>query len=300
MFVIGARPSKGKTTLLMQIVLNIGLGQGDYPEFRQEPQPVGVFSLETNDTNLVRRGLLNLAGINMRRLQDGLMSRAEQQGLMAASEQIMGSKIYIEACYGLTIQELRAKARNAVRKHGLKAIFIDYLQLMQTTAAVRKSGNRQAELAEISIGVKMLGHELNIPVFVLAQLNRDGDVARPKMSQLRDCGQIEQDADYCVLLCDPPEWAGANDPEDCPWTYLGLDVVKQKDGATTTGGDPLAVRFDQEFFRLTSIEQKLFSNNPEQRQPIKPKFDHNREKRPRGRPRKEPQAGEGMEIFEQD
>jgi hypothetical protein len=148
--------------------------------------------------------------------------------------------------------------------------------------------------------VKMLAHELNIPIFVLAQLNRDGDVARPKMSQLRDCGQIEQDADYCVLLCDAPEWASADDPEDCPWTYLGLDVVKQKDGGTTSGTDPLVVRFDKEIFRLSSLEEKLFSNNEQQRQPVGPKFDHDREKRPRGRPRKNPPPGEGMEIFEQD
>ncbi len=291
MFVIGARPSKGKTALVMQMALNIGLGQGDYPEFRQEPLPVGIFSLETNDANLVRRGLLNLAGINMNRLRDGFMSDQEKAQLIASARQLNRSNIYVEACYGLTIQELRAKARNAVRKHGLRCLIIDYLQLMQTDSAVRKTGNRQAELAEISIGVKMLSHELDIPIFVLAQLNREGDCPRPKMSQIRDCGQIEQDADYCALLCDAPDWIGRDDPEDAPWTYVGLDIAKQKDGATTLHTDPLPIRFDKEFFRMSSVDEKLFSNNPDKRQPTAPqKYDANRPKRPRGRPRKDGSA----------
>jgi replicative DNA helicase len=289
MFVIAARPSRGKTALVMQMALNIGLGEGDYAEFRQDPMPVGVFSLETNDANLVRRGLLNLAALNMRRLQDGFMTNYEKDALKEAHRKLISSMIYVEAAFGLTIQELRVKARNAVRKHGLRMIIIDYLQLLQTTGAVRKAGNRQAELAEISIAIKSLSHELDLPIVVLAQLNRDGDTARPKMSQIRDCGQIEQDADYCGLLCDPPAYASQNDPEDCPFEYLGLDIAKQKDGATTLGGEPLALRFHKEFFRISSKETKLFSNDPEQRQPRpeQPKFDANRPKQGRGRPRKD-------------
>jgi replicative DNA helicase len=293
LFILGARPSKGKTAAMMQMALNIGLGQGDYEEFRQEPMDVGIFSLETGDVNLARRALLNLAAVNMRRIADGLLSYAEKDAITEQAKRLMSAKIHIEACYGLSIQDLRARARMMVKRLGLKVIMIDYLQLITSTSK-RAQQNRQAEVAEASVGLKHLAHELQIPIIALAQLNREADVARPRASQLRDCGQIEQDADYIALLCDPPEWASQNDPEDCPWTYLGIDLVKNKDGATTNGLDPLVQRFDREFFRLTSLERKLLSNDEDERQQNfqpRPKVDHDRPTRGRGRPRKDGSSG---------
>lgn len=289
-FVIGARPSMGKTAAMMQIALNGALGMGDYFEYNQEPQRVGVFSLETNDVALVKRGLLNLATLNLRRVRDGLMSRTQQDLLKREYDRLFTSGMYVEACYGLSIQDFRAKARMYVKRYGLKALFIDYLQLMTSTGPGAKQ-SKQAEIGECSVGIKHLAHELQVPIFVLAQLNRDaGETTRPKMHQLKDCGQIEQDADYIGLLCDAPESASANDPEDCPWSYLGFDLVKQKDGPTTGGGEPLALRFDKEYFRLTSLESRMYGPNgeePEHQEPRRKTVTDEKLKRGRGRPRKD-------------
>lgn len=295
---VAARPSMGKTTVLMQIALNVSMGLGDYPEFDQAPLETGVFSLETDKVSLTRRGLLNLAKLNLQRVRDGQMSRAAQEGLLEAAQRMMGSKLYVEACFGLSVQTARAKLRMLVKRLGLKLVLIDYLQLM-TSGSKRARDNRNLEIAEISLGLKQAAMELKIPIVVLAQLNREGDVPRPKLSHLRESGQVEQDADTVCMICQAPEWASQNDPEDCPWTYLGLDVVKQKDGPTTTDGEPIVMRFDKEFFRLTSTDEKLFSNKPGERQKTgaveapREKWRNDRERGPRGRPRKDGSDGRG-------
>jgi replicative DNA helicase len=296
--IIAARPSRGKTAVLMQMALHISMGFGDYPEFDQAPLDVGIFSLETDDVSLVKRGLLNLAALNMQRVRDGQMSRAQQDALK--QECVTGrrvnnripyveARLHVEASYMLSIQDFRSRLRMLVKRLGLRVVFVDYLQLM-TSSSKRARDNRNLEIAEISVGLKQAALELGIPIIVLAQLNRDGDVGRPKLSHLRECGQIEQDADSVSMICDAPEWAGKDDPEDAPWKYVGIDLVKQKDGPTTSDGDPLVLRFDKEFFRLTSVDEKLFSNSDEQRQASSVPRDKNtydRQKGPRGRPRKD-------------
>lgn len=297
---IAARPSKGKTTILLQMALNMAMGLGDYPEFDQPPLEVGIFSLETDGVALTKRALLNLAKINLQKCRDGNISRAALQDLVDKAQKLTEANIFIEACYGLSIQDLRSRLRMLVKRFRLKIIFIDYLQLM-TSASRRAKDNRQLEIAEISLGLKQAAGELGIPIVCLAQLNRDGDVARPKLSHLRESGQVEQDADSVSMICEPPERVSENDPEDCPWTYMGLDILKQKDGPTTTDGEPIALRFDKEFFRLTSIDEKLYSNNPDHRQGAprdhegepRDKSSYDREKRPRGRPRKDGQPPGG-------
>lgn len=288
---VAARPSKGKTAFMMQMALNVGMGQGDYPEFDQPPIDVGIFSLETNDVSLVKRGLLNLAKLNMQRMRDGHFSYAEQQELGIKSKKLAESRIHVEAAFGLSIQGFRVKARMLKKKLNLKMIMVDYLQLMTSTSK-KAAGSREREVAEISYGLSMAGLELGIPIVCLAQLNRDGDIARPKVSSLRESGQIEQDAQTICILCDAPEWASQNDPEDAPWSYVGIDVCKQKDGPTTNGTDPVVVRFDKEFYRLTSVDAKLCGGNPEQRQDAakqepRDKVNYDRPRGPRGRPRKD-------------
>lgn len=300
--IIAARPSKGKTTVLMQQALHITMGFGDYPEYDQPALPGAIFSLETDNVALTKRGLLNLAELNLQRIRDGQMSRDQMEKLKDGAQRMMASQMHIESCFALSIQDFRSKARMLVRKLGLKVIWIDYLQLM-SSASKRAQDNRNLEVAEISFGLKQAALELKIPIIVLAQLNRDGDVARPKLVHLRECGQIEQDADTISMICEPPEWAGKDDMEDAPWKYLGLDVVKHKDGPTTSGGDPLVLRFDDEFFRLTSMDAKLFSNNPEQRQGGSQgsdgqKWSADRPKRGRGRPRKEAEPPEDDGFFD--
>lgn len=287
--VIAARPSMGKTALLMQAALQVSMGTGDYPEFDQPPLPVAIYSLETDLVALVKRGLLNLAALNLQRIRDGNISRGDMQALVEQAKKLSRANMFIEANFSLSIQDFRSRLRMQVKRHGIRIVFIDYLQLMSSSTK-RAKENRNMEIAEISLGLKNAALELKIPIVVLAQLNRDGDVPRPKLSHLRECGQIEQDADSVSMICQAPDWVSEKDPEDAPWTYMGLDIVKQKDGPTTTGVDPVILRFDKEFFRLTSVDEKLFSNNPEQRQQHGPreKVDvTTKEKRGRGRPRKE-------------
>lgn len=313
---LAARPSMGKTTVLLQWAMHCAAGFGDYPEYDQEPLGTAIFSCETHNVALAKRGLLNLAGINLQRARDGQMSRAQQEALrqevrrggkVGGRLSLIDSKLFIEASYGLTIQDFRARARMLVRKHAIRIMFIDYLQLMRSTSR-QAMGSREREIAEISFGLKMTALELEIPIVCLAQLNREGDVPRPKMSHLRESGSVEQDADTVMMLCRAPDRILETLEEDSPFTYLGLDLAKQKDGPTTTDGEPIVLRFDKEFFRLTSVDEKLFSNNDEQRQGHSAgsgeKYGADRPKRPRGRPRKDgssgppPYADDGGEFFE--
>lgn len=273
LFIIAARPSKGKTVLMGQWALNAALARGDYTEFNQPPISVGIWSLETESSRLVRRMLCNLSEINMGRARDGMFSRGSQQALQAESLRLADAEIYIESCFGLTIQELRVKVRQAVRRHRLRIVFIDYMQLLTSSSRAAEM-SRTTAIAEVSQGLKHMAHELDIPVVALAQINRDGDVPRPSMADIKDCGQIEQDADYIGILCDAPSIAedmlaeGDEPRADTAEAdfHVGLDLVKLKEGRTTTDGDPIKLRFDRGLFRMLSTTERLFSSRDEQRQ----------------------------------
>lgn len=261
LFVIAARPSRGKTVLACQIALNVGTGTGHYSEFKQPPLPVLFFSLETTDRALTRRMLLNQWTVPISKARSGIMSRAEQEQLQSASLQLKRSSIYLHESFGMSIQELRATARMMIARHGIKLVLIDYLQLLSSSTK-RAQMSRQIEIAEISMGLKHLAHEFDIPVIALAQLNRDGDKARPSMADLRESGQIEQDADYIGMICDAPEeLTKGEDGLPNEQEYMGFDLAKNKDGPTTTDGAPLVFPFDKSIFRLRSWSDSLLSNN---------------------------------------
>lgn len=206
MFVIAARPSMGKTSLAMNIVEHISV---------EQKQPTAVFSLEMSAAMLVRRLLVSRAGINMSSLQRGLLSRADQDALSRAIRELQESNIFIDETPGIDIMELRAKCRRLHRQHGIKMVAIDYLQLL-TSSSRRAKDNRQIEIAEISAGIKGIAKELNVPVLVLAQLNRSVEQRkgqRPMLSDLRESGSIEQDADMVGLLT-RADYAGSKQVED--------------------------------------------------------------------------------------
>ena len=206
MFVIAARPSMGKTSLAMNIVEHIAVDQ---------QQPCAVFSLEMSAAMLVRRLLVARARMSMSDLQSGLMKREDQLRLTGAARELSASKVFIDDTPGLDIMELRAKARRLHKQHGIKMIMIDYLQLL-TSSSRRAKDNRQIEIAEISAGIKGLAKELNIPVVVLAQLNRAVEGRRgqrPMLSDLRESGSIEQDADLVGLLT-RMDYAGSKQSDD--------------------------------------------------------------------------------------
>lgn len=206
MFVIAARPSMGKTSLAMNIVEHIAVDQ---------QQPCAVFSLEMSAAMLVRRLLVARARMSMSDLQSGLMKREDQIRLTNAARELAATKIFIDDTPGIDIMELRAKARRLSKQHGIKMIMIDYLQLL-TSSSRRAKDNRQIEIAEISAGIKGIAKELNIPIIVLAQLNRAVEGRRgqrPMLSDLRESGSIEQDADMVGLLT-RADYAGSKQVEE--------------------------------------------------------------------------------------
>jgi replicative DNA helicase len=207
MFVIAARPSMGKTSLAMNIVEHIAVDCN---------KPCVVFSLEMSATMLVRRLLVSRARLSMQDLSRGLLSRAQQDALAKATRDLQKAQIFIDETPGLDIMEMRAKSRRLKKQHDIQMIMIDYLQLV-TSGSRRAKDNRQIEIAEISAGIKGLAKELNVPVIVLAQLNRAVESRkgqRPVLSDLRESGSIEQDADMVGLLTRADYAGGKMEVED--------------------------------------------------------------------------------------
>jgi replicative DNA helicase len=201
MFVIAARPSMGKTSLAMNLIEHISVDCG---------HAAAVFSLEMSSTMLVRRLLVSRAQLSMQDLSRGLLSRAQQEALVKATRDLQKAQIFIDDTPGLDVMEMRAKARRLKKQHNIQVIMIDYLQLV-TSGSKRAKDNRQIEIAEISAGIKGIAKELNIPIIVLAQLNRAVESRkgqRPVLSDLRESGSIEQDADLVGLLT-REDYAGA-------------------------------------------------------------------------------------------
>ena len=225
MIVVAARPSMGKTSLAMNIVEHIAVKGG---------LPVGVFSLEMSAESLVMRMICSMARINLRDLHDGLLQERDFPRIVHASGGLAASALHIDDSGGLSIQQLRARARRMSQQHGIKLFVIDYLQLLNSTSR-RGAESRQREIAEISGGIKAMAKELGVPVIVLSQLNRELEKdknRKPRLSDLRESGTIEQDADLVGLLYKP---GGADDDTDDPESEarpVNLLVAKQRNGPT--------------------------------------------------------------------
>ena len=242
MIVIAARPSMGKTAFVMNIVEHVSV---------HEKRPVAVFSLEMSSQQLVQRMLCSGARVNLRKARDGFLADSDFDKLTTAAAKLAEAEIYIDDTPGLTILELRAKARRLKSKHDVGLIVIDYLQLLRSTSR-RGQDNRQIEISEISAGIKGLAKELSIPIIVAAQLNRNpenrtGDSkGRPRLSDLRESGSIEQDADLVGLLVRQEYYADTEDEKDEAEGKADLIIAKQRNGPT--GDVPLTFR--KEFTRF--------------------------------------------------
>ena len=227
MIIIAARPSMGKTSLAMNIAESVVLNQ---------KLPVGVFSLEMTAESLVLRMLCSNARVNLRNIREGFMSESDFPKLTSSAGKMSSAPLYIDDTPGLSILQMRTRARRMWQQHGIKLFVIDYLQLLHSTSR-RAQENRQQEIAEISSGIKALAKELSIPIIVLAQLNREleKDKSRkPRLSDLRESGSIEQDADLVGLLYKP-----ATEDEDAPpmedqpeGIPVNLLIAKQRNGPT--------------------------------------------------------------------
>lgn len=191
MVVIAARPSMGKTSLAMNIVESVAVDQN---------LPVGVFSLEMTAEALVLRMLCSRSRVNIRNVTDGFLAERDFPKITGAAGRLARAPIFIDDTGGLTIMQLRAKARRMVSRRGIKLIVIDYLQLLHGS---KRNQSRQEEISDVARGIKNLAKELNIPIVVLCQLNREMEREKgrkPRMSDLRESGEIENAADFIGFL----------------------------------------------------------------------------------------------------
>src|SRR5438874_236280 len=223
MIVIAARPSMGKTALAMNIAEHVAIN---------EKLPVGVFSLEMSSQQLVQRLLCSRARVNLQKVRDGFLGERDFPSLTAAASKLAEAKIFIDDSASLTILELRAKSRRLKAQQDVRVIIVDYLQLLRSTSR-RAQDNRQLEISEISAGLKGLAKELKIPIIVVAQLNRQPEQrsgGKPRLSDLRESGSIEQDADLVGLLVRPEFYEEDEETRVEKAGEAELIIAKQRNG----------------------------------------------------------------------
>jgi replicative DNA helicase len=213
-----------------------------------EMLPVGVFSLEMSSQQLVQRLLCSRARVNLQKVRDGFLGERDFPSLTAAASKLAEAKIFIDDSASLTILELRAKARRLKAQQDVQLIIVDYLQLLRSTSR-RAQDNRQLEISEISAGLKGLAKELKIPLIVVAQLNRQPEQrsgGKPRLSDLRESGAIEQDADLVGLLVRPEIYEEDDEARAEKAGEAELIIAKQRNGPV--GEIPLT--FLKEFTRF--------------------------------------------------
>jgi replicative DNA helicase len=226
MIVIAARPSMGKTALAMNIAEHAAI---------EAKLPVAIFSLEMSAQQLVQRMLCSRARVNLAKTRDGFLAEADFPKLTHAASKLAEAKIFIDDTASLSILELRAKARRLKTQQDIHLIIIDYLQLVRSTSR-RAQDNRQLEISEISGGLKGLAKELNIPIVVVAQLNRNPEIRTgsgkgvPRLADLRESGSIEQDADVVGLLMREEYYADTDEEREELKGKAELIIAKQRNG----------------------------------------------------------------------
>lgn len=238
MIVIAGRPSMGKSALAMGIADHVAATL---------KLPVGVFSLEMTEESLILRTICSRSKVNLRNVRSGHLTQRDVPSISLAASALSAAPLYIDDTPGLTITQLRARARRMHQQFGIKLFIIDYLQHMQVV--VEKGGSRQGGFADISTGVKMLARELNVPVIILSQISRqyehDNKKRKPTMADLKETGAIEQDADLIGILYSQEEnLAGDAVP-------VNLLICKQRNGPT---GDVRLV-FLKSFTRFESASK---------------------------------------------
>ena len=201
LIIIAARPAMGKTAFVLSMAKNMAV---DYNV------PIAIFTLEMSNVQLIKRLISNVASLEGEKIKSGRLTRDEEDRLNSRIRNIYGAPLYLDETPGLSISELRTKARKLVREKGVKMIMIDYLQLMNATG--QKLGSREQEVSTISRSLKALAKELDIPIIALSQLNRSTESRedkRPVLSDLRESGAIEQDADIVCFIHRPEYYTRA-------------------------------------------------------------------------------------------
>lgn len=252
--IIAGRPAMGKTAFALSMAKNIASDQ---------KIPMAFFSLEMSGVQLTNRLISNVCEITGKKILNGQLDELEWDRFDKRINNLMGAPLYIDDTPGLSVFELRTKARRLVREKGVKLIMIDYLQLMN--ASGMRYNNRQEEVSTISRSLKGLAKELNIPILALSQLNRgvegrDGeDGKRPLLSDLRESGAIEQDADMVVFV-HRPEYYHIYQSEDGTKDYRGMAeiiIAKHRKGAT----DTVLLNFRGEYTRFENPEDNMIGDH---------------------------------------
>ena len=268
--IIAARPGMGKTALTLSMARNMAVAQNI---------PVAFFSLEMSSIQLITRLISSETGLSSEKLRTGNLEKFEWEQLNVKVSSLENAPLYIDDTPSLSIFDLRAKARRLSSQYGIKLIVIDYLQLM-TAGGSNKNGNREQEISTISRNLKALSKELNVPVIALSQLSRAvetrGGSKRPILSDLRESGAIEQDADIVSFIYRPEyykidEW---DDEERTPSTgQAELIVAKHRNGGlsnirlkfvSTLGKFENLDNFDSPFEYQSKINQDSPKVNPDQ------------------------------------
>ncbi len=223
--ILAARPGVGKTSFALNLAVNAAKARF----------PVAFFSLEMSNSQLVQRVMCSEARIKLESVRSGKVTEADWAALGDAMGRLSSLKLYIDDTPSLSILEARAKARRELRNETNGLIIVDYLQLMQPPQA-RRDGNRAVEVGEISRGLKVLAKEMNMPVIALSQLSRAieqrGKDKRPMLSDLRESGSIEQDADIVMFIDRSMDEIEAESDSRPEWGTAKIIVAKHRNGAT--------------------------------------------------------------------
>ncbi len=247
LIIVAARPAVGKTAFCLNLAMNAAMAQ-------PTPKPVAFFSLEMGAGELVKRMLSAVTEVSMDAITKGRMQEHEFVQMTQRMTKLATTPIFLDDQAALNIFELRAKARRLKQKHDISLIIIDYLQLMQ--ADINKGGNREQEISKISRDLKSLAKELEIPIIALSQLNRGVESRKeskvPQLSDLRESGAIEQDADMVMFLY-RPEYYGINNDEmgQSIEGETHIHVAKNRSGQT----DTIKLRFIKEYQKFVDLEE---------------------------------------------
>ncbi len=251
--IIAARPAMGKTALVLSMAKNMAL------DFEQ---PIAIFSLEMSNVQLVNRLIVNVCQIKGESIKSGRLSDDEWERLDKNHKLLYNSPIYIDDTPSLSVFELRTKARRLVREHDVKVLIIDYLQLMN--ASGMSFGSREQEVSMISRSLKGLAKELNIPIIALSQLNRGvesrvgNEGKRPQLSDLRESGAIEQDADIVCFIHRPEYYRITEDENGNSLVGIAeIIIAKHRNGPTGIAH----MRFDNEYARFQNLDEFSVGRN---------------------------------------
>ncbi len=244
--IIAARPSMGKTAFVLSMTRNMAVNHN---------QPIALFSLEMSSVQLVNRLIASETELGSEKIRNGKLSEEEWQQLHSKIKALIKAPIYVDDTPALSIFELRAKCRRLQQRYGIKVLIIDYLQLMTAGADMR--GNREQEVSMISRQLKIIAKELNIPVIALSQLNRGveqrtGDAKKPMLSDLRESGAIEQDADMVLFIHRPERYGIMEDSMGNSLKGIAdIIIAKHRNGAV----GEIQLRFRNELAQFCDLEE---------------------------------------------